>query len=99
MEARGHRLVCDQPRENGGADAGLTPPEFLLASLALVILFVLGWLAVKRERRLATAFAWLLLPLAPTLNLRWMNQDDFLHDRYLYLSMLGVALLAGSATR
>jgi len=34
VEARGHRLVCDQPRDNGGSDAGLTPPEFLLASLA-----------------------------------------------------------------
>ncbi len=32
--ARGHRLVCDQPAENGGADRGPTPPEFLLASLA-----------------------------------------------------------------
>ena len=30
---RGHRLVCDQPPANGGADAGMTPPEFLLASL------------------------------------------------------------------
>ncbi len=32
--ARGHRVICDQPRENGGADTGMTPPEFLLASLA-----------------------------------------------------------------
>lgn len=32
--ARGHHLICDQPRDNGGSDAGLTPPEFLLASLA-----------------------------------------------------------------
>jgi putative redox protein len=31
--ARGHRVVCDQPLENGGADAGMTPPEFLLVSL------------------------------------------------------------------
>jgi len=31
---RGHRVLCDQPRDNGGEDAGLTPPEFLLASLA-----------------------------------------------------------------
>jgi uncharacterized OsmC-like protein len=30
---RGHRVVCDQPRENGGSDIGMTPPEFLLASL------------------------------------------------------------------
>jgi uncharacterized OsmC-like protein len=31
---RGHRVICDQPPANGGTDAGLTPPEFLLASLA-----------------------------------------------------------------
>jgi uncharacterized OsmC-like protein len=31
--ARGHRVVCDQPPDNGGADAGMTPPEFLLVSL------------------------------------------------------------------
>ncbi len=34
LEARGHRLVCDQPRENGGSDEGMSPPEFLLAALA-----------------------------------------------------------------
>jgi len=33
VQARGHRVVCDQPAENGGGDAGMTPPEFLLASL------------------------------------------------------------------
>ncbi len=33
VEARGHTLVCDQPPSNGGTDAGMTPPEFLLASL------------------------------------------------------------------
>lgn len=34
VSARGHRVICDQPVENGGADEGMTPPEFLLASLA-----------------------------------------------------------------
>jgi putative redox protein len=33
VESRGHRVVCDQPLNNGGADAGMSPPEFLLASL------------------------------------------------------------------
>lgn len=33
-ETRGHKIVCDQPLDNGGADEGMTPPEFLLASLA-----------------------------------------------------------------
>ena len=32
-EARGHRVVCDQPVDNGGYDEGMTPPEFLLISL------------------------------------------------------------------
>src|SRR5262249_15205787 len=30
---RGHRLICDQPPSNGGADEGPTPPEFLMVSL------------------------------------------------------------------
>ena len=33
VAARGHRVICDQPRENRGEDAGMTPPEFLLAAL------------------------------------------------------------------
>ena len=31
--ARGHHVICDQPAENGGSDQGMTPPEYLLASL------------------------------------------------------------------
>ncbi len=34
VAARGHRVICDQPADNGGSDEGMTPPEFLLASLA-----------------------------------------------------------------
>lgn len=33
VNVRGHRLVCDQPVDKGGNDRGITPPEFLLASL------------------------------------------------------------------
>lgn len=33
VQARTHSIVCDQPQENGGTDAGMTPLEFLLASL------------------------------------------------------------------
>jgi len=32
-EVRGHRVVCDQPLDNGGYDEGPTPPEFLLVAL------------------------------------------------------------------
>ena len=31
---RGHKVVCDQPAENQGTDTGMSPPEFLLVSLA-----------------------------------------------------------------
>ena len=34
VAARGHRLISDQPLDNGGSDEGMSPPEFLLASLA-----------------------------------------------------------------
>jgi len=34
IQSRSHTILCDQPAENGGEDAGMTPPELLLASLA-----------------------------------------------------------------
>ena len=34
VAAREHRVICDQPIDNGGADEGMSPPDFLLASLA-----------------------------------------------------------------
>jgi uncharacterized OsmC-like protein len=33
IQARSHTVLCDQPADNGGEDSGMTPPEFLLASL------------------------------------------------------------------
>ena len=33
VEARSHAVICDQPVENGGENGGMTPPEFMLASL------------------------------------------------------------------
>lgn len=33
VEARGHKLVCDQPIDVGGDNEGMTPPELLLAAL------------------------------------------------------------------
>ncbi|MGA8763547.1 MAG: tetratricopeptide repeat protein [Candidatus Sulfotelmatobacter sp.] len=69
--------------------------QFLVPFLILIILAWLAAVAARRDPRLWTAFAWLILPMLPTLNLRWMNEDDFVHDRYMYMSMLGVALLVG----
>ncbi|MGB6800939.1 MAG: tetratricopeptide repeat protein [Candidatus Sulfotelmatobacter sp.] len=69
--------------------------DFLLTLLALLALIALAITAARRDARLWTAFAWLILPVLPTLDLRLMNEDDFIHDRYTYMSMLGVALLIG----
>jgi putative redox protein len=33
IDARNHTIESDQPVENGGSNAGMTPPEFLLAAL------------------------------------------------------------------
>lgn len=33
IQTRAHVIVCDQPGDNGGEDAGMTPPELLLGSL------------------------------------------------------------------
>jgi|SRR5579871_5881706 len=50
--ARGHRVICDQPVDNRGGDTGMTPPEFLLASLGTCA----GYYAAEylRTRGLAT---------------------------------------------
>jgi putative redox protein len=52
VEARDHRIVCDQPQENGGEDRGMTPPELLLASLGTCA----GYYALQylRARSLST---------------------------------------------
>jgi len=71
--------------------------QFFLTLLALLALAWIAIAAARRDPRLWVALAWLILPILPTLNLTWMNEDDFVHDRYMYMSMLGVALLAAHA--
>jgi len=53
ITARSHTIICDQPTESGGTDAGMTPPEFLLASLGTCA----GFYAAEylRTRRLANS--------------------------------------------
>jgi uncharacterized OsmC-like protein len=53
IQARTHTIICDQPQDNGGADAGMTPPEFLLASLGACAAFYAG--EYLRTRDLSTS--------------------------------------------
>jgi putative redox protein len=53
IAVRGHSVVCDQPAENHGTDAGMAPPEFMLASLASCAAYYA--LEYLRARSLPTA--------------------------------------------
>lgn len=53
---------------------------------------LLMWWA-RREREIRIAVVWIFLPLLPHLNTRVFASEEILHDRYLYLSMIGIALL------
>lgn len=52
VQARTHQILCDQPLDDGGTDAGMTPPEFLLASLGACAAFYAA--EYLRTRNLAT---------------------------------------------
>ncbi len=53
VHARHHTLICDQPADNGGTDEGITPPEFLLASLgSCAVFYAVQYL---KARNLATS--------------------------------------------
>ena len=49
IQARHHRVACDQPIENGGFDEGMTPPELLLASLGSCAGFYAAQYLKKRQ--------------------------------------------------
>jgi putative redox protein len=40
--ARFHRVVCDQPFNEGGGDSGMTPPELMLAALGCCAMHYAG---------------------------------------------------------
>jgi len=48
--ARFHRLVCDQPFDEGGGDNGMTPPELMLSALGCCAMHYAG--AYLRARKL-----------------------------------------------
>lgn len=53
VQSRTHKITCDQPPENGGTDDGMTPPEFLLASLGTCAAFYAA--EYLRTRNLASS--------------------------------------------
>ncbi len=71
------------------APSSVVDPRVLGGLIALAVcclLFILFW---RRSRRLSLGILWLLVPLAPVLNARWMPVAAF-EERYLYLPSVGL---------
>ena len=64
IQSRSHTIICDQPTDNGGEDAGMTPPEFLLASLGSCAAFYAVQYLKTRNLAEGGATAEVTLPLA-----------------------------------
>jgi tetratricopeptide (TPR) repeat protein len=73
--------------------------NFTLPALGVIGIAVALFWGAKRSSEVALASLWIVLPLIPLLNLRVFLRDDFAHDRYLYLSSIGLAIVATVALR
>jgi len=79
---------------------------FLLPALLLVAVGVGAWLCWRggmasggqawEDNLIPAAFAWLVIPLLPVLDIALFQREDFAHDRYLYLPVLGLAMLGAT---
>ncbi|MGH9524080.1 MAG: tetratricopeptide repeat protein [Terriglobales bacterium] len=71
----------------------LAPLTAMVVTLAVI---AAAWWK-SRSPLVAFAAAWIFVPLLPVLDLSLLPMGDFVHDRYLYLPLIGFALLAGLA--
>src|SRR5262245_27260546 len=65
------------------------------------LLFVFGcvlllWISCAKSKIARIGFLWLLVPLVPHLNPGFFSPDELVHDRYLYLSVLGGGILVAT---
>lgn len=66
-------------------------PLVLLASVAALLVYL-----SRRIPELNLAVIWIVVPLLPHLNTRAFVSDEIIHDRYLYLSLVGVGLIVST---
>jgi protein O-mannosyl-transferase len=64
----------------------------LIAMIISVAVIAFAWWRT-RSPLVAFAAAWIFIPLLPVLDLSLLPMGDFVHDRYLYLPLIGFALL------
>ncbi len=67
--------------------------------LPLAIVSAIGislWYCWRKIPESKAGIIWIVLPLLPHLSTRSFPSEEIIHDRYLYLSMFGVGLLAAT---
>jgi len=75
--------------------------NLLLPVLFVLIACVAAWSGISKlaNPRLGLfALIWIVLPLLPTLYLRVIASDNFVHDRFLYFPSVGIVILMALAT-
>ncbi len=75
-----------------------TPVVTSIWPLLLLILAVAAivWLLSFANRDVRFGAVWIALTLLPALALRYTTYNEFVHDRYFYTPMAGIALIAAS---
>lgn len=76
-----------------------TVKPFLGPALLLLVGAALLLYLSRRVVEARLAALWIVIPLAPYLNTSSFQSGDLVHDRYLYVSMAGVGLLASGLLR
>lgn len=70
----------------------------------IVAILALSWTLRRvkdrsEKRLLAFACAWIVIPILPVLNIGTFRRGDLIHDRYLFLPTIGVAMLVAYGLR
>lgn len=74
--------------------------NFLLPVLFLMIACIAAWYGISKLSNPRLGFfavVWIVLPILPTLYLRAIAADNFVHDRFLYLPSVGIVILVALA--
>ena len=67
-------------------------PVVLLAAVCAGLI----WMARRGSANVRLGVAWFVITLAPGLSLRYLFKGDYVHDRYLYLPAVGLALIVAA---
>jgi hypothetical protein len=62
----------------------------------MVVVAALIWVCRNCGENVRLGAAWFAITLLPALGIRYLLTDDYVHDRYLYLPSVGLALLASA---